>query len=323
MNKRFAIACSGGVALFAAASAAQGSCGSAFCVLNTNWSTQGVASEPGAFRLDERFEFVEQKHLMQGSKRISQADDTADTTELRTINRNLLTTLDYTVSKNWAVSVSVPAVSRSHSHIDDPTGAAGGPTFEKWDFSKVGDSRVLGMYRFDNDKNPVVNQGLIFGLKLPTGSYRISNSDGAVAERALQPGTGSTDAVIGAYYSAPGMGQDSSWFAQALYQQAIAIKDDFHPGSQFQVNVGYRQPLAHDFQALVQLNTLIKGRDTGGQAENDLSGSRTVFLSPGLIYSVTHDLQLYSFVQLPIYRFYNGTQLSVDWAFVAGATMSF
>src|SRR5207245_6620587 len=183
MNKRFAIACSGGVALLVAAGGAQASCGSAFCVLNTNWSTQGVASEPGSFRLDERFEFVDQKHLMQGTKRISQADDTADTTELRTINRNLLTTLDYTVSKNWAVSVSVPAVSRSHSHIADPTGAA---TFEKWDFSKVGDIRALGMYRFDNDKNPVVSQGLIFGVKLPTGSYRVSNADGKEAERALR-----------------------------------------------------------------------------------------------------------------------------------------
>jgi len=88
--------------------------------------------------------------------------------------------------------VSAPVVSRSHSHIDDPTGAAGGPTFEKWDFTKIGDSRVLGMYRFDNEKNPVASQGLIFGLKLPTGGYRISNADGAVAERALQPGTGST-----------------------------------------------------------------------------------------------------------------------------------
>src|SRR5204862_1030604 len=145
-------------------------------------------------------------------------DATADTTELRTINRNLLTTLDYTVSKNWAVSVSAPVVSRSHSHIDDPKGAAGGPTFEKWDFSRIGDTRVLGMYRFDNEKNPVVSQGLIFGLKLPTGSYRISNADGAVAERALQPGTGSTDFVLGGYYSAPGIHLDSSWFVQALYQ---------------------------------------------------------------------------------------------------------
>ncbi len=320
MNKRFAIACSGGVALLAAAGAAQGSCGSAFCVLNTNWSTQGVASEPGAFRLDERFEFVDQKHLQSGTKRISQADDTADTTELRTINRNLLTTLDYTVTKNWAVSVSVPAVSRSHSHIADPTGAA---TFEKWDFTKVGDTRALGMYRFDNEKNPVVSQGLIFGLKLPTGSYRVSNADGAVAERALQPGTGSTDAVLGSYYSAPGIHQDSSWFVQALYQQAVSTKEQYKPGNQFQLNVGYRHPLGHDWQALLQVNSLIKGKDSGANAEPDLSGSKSVFLSPGLIYSLTHDLQLYSFVQLPIYRLYNGIQLSVDWAFVAGATMRF
>ncbi len=323
MNKRFAIACSGGIALLAAAGAAQSSCGSAFCVLNTNWSTQGVASEPGAFRLDERFEFVDQKHLQSGTKRISQADDTADTTELRTINRNLLTTLDYTVSKNWAVSVSAPVVSRSHSHIDDPTGAAGGPTFEKWDFGKVGDTRVLGMYRFDHEKNPVVSQGLIFGLKLPTGSYRISNADGAVAERALQPGTGSTDAVLGGYYSAPGIHQDSSWFVQALYQQAVSTKEEYKPGNQLQLNVGYRYPLGPDWQALLQVNSLVKGKDSGANAEPDLSGSKSVFLSPGLIYSLTHDLQLYSFVQLPVYRFYNGTQLSVDWAFVAGATMRF
>jgi hypothetical protein len=74
---------------------------------------------------------------------------------------------------------------------------------------------------------------------------------------------------------------------------------------------------------LLQLNAMIKGKDSGANSEPDLSGSRTVFLSPGLAYSVTHDFQLYSFVQLPIYRFYNGTQLSVNWAFVAGATVRF
>src|SRR6267143_209723 len=188
MNKRFAIACSGGAALLAAAGAAQGSCGSAFCVLNTNWATQGVASEPGAFRLDERFEY---------------------------------------------------------------------------------------------EKNPVVSQGLIFGLKLPTGSYRVSNADGAVAERALQPGTGSTDLVLGGYYSAPGIHLDSSWFVQALYQQAVSTKEEYKPGNQFQLNVGYRHPLGHDWQALLQINSLIKGKDSGANAEPDLSGSKSVFLSPG------------------------------------------
>jgi hypothetical protein len=318
MKKNVAIAL-GGIALLAGAGTAGASCGSAFCVLNTNWSTQGVANDPGSFRLDERFEFVDQKNLQHGTKRISK-DDAAgeDTTELRTINRNLLTTLDYTFSKNWAVSASVSAVDRSHSHIDNATTES-----EKWDFTKIGDTRVLGMYRFDNEKNPVVSYGLTFGLKLPTGSYKVANSDGVTAERALQPGTGSTDIVLGGYYSAPGSQQDSSWFAQVLYQQAVSTRDEFTPGKQFQLNLGYRYPLTPELQALLQLNTSIKARDSGANAEPDLSGSRAVFLSPGLSYAFTHDFQLYSFVQLPVYRNYNGIQLNVDWAFVAGATLRF
>ncbi len=129
--------------------------------------------------------------------------------------------------------------------------------------------------------------------------------------------------MLGGYYSAPGIHLDSSWFVQALYQQAVSTREEYKPGNQFQLNVGYRHPLGHDWQALLQVNSLIKGKDSGANAEPDLSGSKSVFLSPGLIYSLTHDLQLYGFVQLPIYRFYNGIQLSVDWAFVAGATMRF
>jgi hypothetical protein len=320
MRRTSAFAWAGSFALLASAGAANASCGSAFCVLNTNWSTQGAASDPGSFRLDERFEFVDQKHLRQGTRQISQADDTADTTELRTINRNLLSTLDYAFSRNWTVSASVPVVDRSHSHLADPADPS---SVEKWDFTKIGDTRVLGMYRFDNETNPVVSYGLTFGLKLPTGDYKVSNYYGTMAERALQPGTGSTDAVLGAYYSAPGPYQDSSWFAQALFQQAVTTKDDYRPGKQLQLNLGYRHPLTGDLHALVQLNALIKDRDSGTNSEPELSGSRTVFLSPGLAYSVTHDFQLYSFFQLPVYRNYNGIQLAVDWAFVAGATLRF
>ncbi len=322
MTRQFAITCSGSLALLLAGGAAQASCGSAFCVLNTNWSTQGIAADPGTARLDLRYEFVDQKHLQSGARRIS-TDDPAvaaeDTTELRTINRNLLTTLDYTFSKNWAVSVSVPVVGRSHSHIDNATGEN-----EKWDFTKISDTRVLGSYRFDNENNPVVNYGLTFGVKLPTGDYKVMNGDGVAAERSLQPGTGSTDAVLGGYYSAPGIHQDSSWWAQVLVQWAASTRDEFKPGNQYQINLGYRHPFTDALQGLLQLNSVVKERDGGGvNAEPDLSGSKVMFLSPGLSYSITRDTQIYSFVQLPIYRYYNGIQLSVDWAFVAGATLRF
>jgi hypothetical protein len=321
MRKSIAIACA--LAPLLASGIAQASCGSAFCVLNTNWATQGVGHEAGTSRLDFHFEFVDQKNLHSGTKKIAPEDVTEDILEQRTINRNWVATYDYAFNKNWSVSASLPVVSRSHSHIEDPTGAAGGPTPESWNFTKAGDARVLGYYQFDNDKNPLVGYGLTFGLKLPTGSTKVANEDGAVAERMLQPGTGSTDAVIGGYYSAPGIGEDASWFAQVLYQQAVSTKDEYKPGNQFQVNLGYRYPFAHDWQALLQLNGMIKGKDSGANAEPDLSGSRTLFLSPGLAYSLTHDFQLYTFVQQPLYRFYNGVQLAVDWAVVAGATLRF
>ncbi|HZT62166.1 MAG TPA: hypothetical protein VFA36_03445 [Burkholderiales bacterium] len=322
MYKRLASAL-GAFALAFSAEGALASCGSAFCVLNTSWATQGVPHEAGTSRLDLHFEYIDQKNLHSGAKKISPADDTEDILEQRTINRNWLATYDYAFTGNWSVSASLPVVSRSHSHTVDPTGAAGGPTFEKWDFNKAGDARVLGYYQFDNEKNPLVSYGLTFGLKLPTGSYKVANADGAVAERMLQPGTGSTDAVVGGYYSAPGFGEDSSWFAQILYQQPVSIKDEYKPGSQLQLNVGYRLPFAGDWQALLQLNGMIKGKDSGANAEPDVSGSRTLFVSPGLAYSITHDVQLYSFVQLPLYRYYNGVQLAVDWAAVAGVTVRF
>jgi hypothetical protein len=298
---------------------AQASCGSAFCVLDTNWSALGVASEPGTVRLDLRYEFIEQKHLRSGSRQISAAEDTADTTELRTINRNLLATLDYALSDHWTVSAQAPIVSRSHSHIADPAGAA---SLEAWSFTEIGDSRLLGFYRFDHP-DPAVNYGLIMGLKLPTGDYRVRNAEGALAERALQPGTGSTDLVLGGYYSAPGAHLDSSWFAQALAQQAAATKDGFKPGAQYLLSLGYRHPVSESWHALLQVNASVKARDTGVNAEPDLSGSDAVFLSPGLAYALSHDAQIYGFVQLPVYRHVNGVQLSANWALIAGVSVRF
>lgn len=302
------------------AGTAGASCGSAFCVLNTMWSTQGVPVEAGSARLDLRYEYINQNRLRSGSRAISQAEDTADTTELRTVNRNLLATLDYTFSKNWALSASLSVASRSHSHIADPAGAA---TFEQWDFTRAGDARILGVYSFDNPANPFVSYGLTFGAKLPTGDYGLRNADGMLAERALQPGTGSTDAVLGAFYAAPGLSADASWSVQAMVQQAIQAKDGFRPGNQYQLNLGYRQPLAESLQGLLQLNALVKARDSGVNAEPDLSGSTTVFLSPGLSYALTHDVQVYGFLQLPLYRYYNGVQLSAERAVVMGLTVRF
>ena len=45
--------------------------------------------------------------------------------------------------------------------------------------------------------------GLQFGIKLPTGKFDVANDEGEVAERSLQPGSGTTDAILGAFYNGP------------------------------------------------------------------------------------------------------------------------
>ena len=51
--------------------------------------------------------------------------------------------------------------------------------------------------------------------------------------------------------------------------------------------------------------------------------ARSPFLSPGLSYTVSPQVQLYAFAQLPLYRYVNGTQLAVNWAAVGGVTFRF
>jgi len=71
------------------------------------------------------------------------------------------------------------------------------------------------------------------------------------------------------------------------------------------------------------MNGLIRGRDGGAQAEAEDSGGRSLFLSPGVGYALTKDLQVYSFLQLPLYQFVNGVQLVADRALVVGVSTRF
>lgn len=296
------------------------SCGSAFCTVNTGWDVQGVATEAGAMRLDLRYEYINQDRLRSGTRNIPADQDTGDVTELRTVNRNWVATLDYALDPQWAVSVALPLVSREHAHIADPAGAA---TLEEWNFSRLSDARVIGRYQFAPADPQAGNAGIQFGLKLPTGDYRVANGDGTVAERALQPGTGSTDLIAGLYYGRPAGLHGFGWFLQGSYQAAVATRDGFRPGDQLSVTGGLTYPLTAGVALLGQLNALHKARDTGPNAEPDLSGGNFVYASPGVSVAVGRRAQVYGFLQLPVYRRVNGIQLTAERAVVVGANFLF
>ena len=311
----------GTLVLVTLSQSAHASCGSAFCMVNTSWDVQGAWTEPG-MRFDLRFEYIDQDQPMSGSGKVGVGQIPAHHDEVRTINRNWLATIDYTFNDKWGVAATLPVIDRDHTHIHNHQGQQ---LVENWNFTEVGDVRVLGRRQWKSESREALrldSYGVTFGLKLPTGETGVRNADGDLAERTLQPGSGTTDLLLGAYFSRQ-LGSGSSWFTDVLAQQPLNSRDNFKPGLRVGFDVGYRYGASDKLTLMVQLNALYKDRDQGSEAEPEDSGGNFVFVSPGLSYVLGKNVQLYGFVQLPLYQYVNGVQLTTDWAAVAGISTRF
>jgi hypothetical protein len=300
---------------------AAASCGSAFCMVNTNWNVEGAWIEPGA-RLDLRFEYINQDQPRAGSRKVGVGEIPQHHDEIRTINRNWIGTFDYTFNQDWGVSATLPYSIRDHSHIHHHMGE---DLMETWHFGELGDARVLGRRQWHAESARAERLdffGATFGLKLPTGRTDVANADGDLAERTLQPGSGTTDLLLGGYFRRV-LGSGSSWFADLLWQRPLNSHEEFRPGDRLSLDIGVRREMSERLGLMLQLNYLHRARDSGEQAEPDDSGGKFLFLSPGVSYALGKNLQLYSFVQLPLYQYVNGVQLTADWSFVAGASVRF
>lgn len=286
------------------------SCGASFCSVNTQWESQGAWTESGLL-LDLRYEYMNQNQERTGTKKTEPAGEPGTTDELDTLNRNFVASLAYTINPSWGISAQLPFVDRNHSHVVNNTPAE----YESWRLEGIGDLRVNLLHPFAVDHGAF---GVQVGLKLPTGKFNEVNSQGVLAERSLQPGTGTTDALLGAYYNIQLEGDATTLFTQFVWQKPFDQRDGYAPGQRFSLDIGLGYALSLKARALLQLNMLAKDRDQGVNAEPDESGGQFVLISPGLSYLLTPQWQLYGFVQLPLYQYVNGTQLTADWSAVLG-----
>lgn len=305
--------------LFGVPATAQASCSSEFCSINTSLEASGAGNEPGG-RISLRYEFIDQDQPRSGSNKVAVGAISRHDDEVRTINRNLIAGMDYTFTPTWGISVQAPLLSRSHDHIHNHHGSK---IPEQWRFTELGDLRVFGRYQFLSSLDGKRYAGIRMGLKLPTGDFKVKNAGGEVAERSLQPGTGTTDLLLGAYFGGSTGNDRLSWFIQGLRQQPLSDRSRYKPGAQTSLDIGFNYAVSSRLHGLLQLNTHVKGRDGGANAEPVDTGGTFVSLSPGLSYDVSHDLQVYGFFQQPLYQNVNGVQLTADWSAVMGVSKSF
>jgi hypothetical protein len=300
---------------------ASASCGASFCVVNTDWITQGAWTEPG-LRFDLRYEYVDQDQPRSGTDRVSVGQIPGHHDEVETRNRNTIAALDWNLSPAWSLSAILPYVNRDHFHIHNHHGEK---LEDRWSLRGIGDAKVISRYQAFASADPAAPRsgGFTFGVKVPTGEHDQANGQGAVAERSLQPGSGTTDLIAGAWAHGGAPLEGWTWFALAQGQWATAERDGYKPGEQVQLDGGVRWALGASAALLLQANYLYKGRDSGVEAEPADSGQQSFFVSPGVSWNLSRDAQLYAFVQVPLWQKVNGVQLTADWSALAGVSWRF
>ncbi len=301
---------------------ANASCGSAFCIVNTDWSAQGAWTEPGV-RLDIRYEAIDLDQPRTGTRNVAVGEIPRDHDEILTRNRNWVASGDWSLGPAWGVSFSIPYVDRHHEHIGN---LDGGQQLETWDFRELGDARIQARYEFfTSQQDPAAprSAGVSFGLKLPTGKYDVKNGAGEQAERSLQPGTGTTDLLLGLYWHGAAPLEGWSWFTRAQFQLPLDSRAGYKPGEELIVDGGLRYAATRDVAAMLQLNYQARGRDSGANAEPGDSGKRQLFATPGLSWNFSKDAQLYAFAQFALYQSVNGVQLTADRSYLAGVSFRF
>ena len=319
MTFRFFAAALG--AWLATGSGAALACSACGCTLNADWATQGLTSRTG-LTADLRYDFFNQDDLRSGTGRVDRAAlALPNDVEIQqhTVNRIGTLTLDYGLTSDWGVTLMLPWISRSHTTI-----AEGDTDISSSRSSSLGDVRVLARYMGLSEAQ---DWGLQFGLKLPTGDshgvdFDAGPQQGAMLDRGLQPGTGSTDLLVGAFKFGA-IGETADWFGQALLQVPIASDRAFKPGVGANLTAGIRYRGFETVVPQLQFNSRIERRETGSDADTPNSGQTLVYLSPGATFNVSQKTSVYLFGQVPVYQRVNGYQLEPKWSVSAGVHAAF
>ena len=327
-------------------------CATCGCSLTSDAAT-GFSSAAG-WRVSLEYDYLDQNQLRNGSGaitagRVAAINDAGGNQEVEhdTINRYTTLGIGYSANANWSFRLLLPYIDRGHTTY----GAAANPLtpdqLSGATATGLGDAKFLINYQ---GLLPTHALGLQLGVKLPTGHYGGPNAEGTgsvgrspvafstgpnaqnpapgnLLDTSLNPGTGSTDLIAGAYYFQP-VSQDFDAFVNAQFQAAVTQKLDqpganYRPGNQASLSFGLRYEADPALVPQVQVNVTHRRGDQGALADVGDTAGTVAYLSPGFSWSALPKLQVYGFVQLPVYSKLAGYQLFPRWTATTGLSYAF
>jgi Putative MetA-pathway of phenol degradation len=231
-------------------------------------------AEAGAYTLDLRYDYISQNERSNGAS-----------TDWIATHRNLVATIE-TQLLGRTFSINVPRVDRS-LEVDDKKGKVVG----------LGDITITTRNNWDDYTASA-------GLKLPTGKDDLNI---LVPRRYLQPGTGSTDLLLGIRKE---FGHESDLvteFIQVQTQVAILSDSYFRPGSSLSLTAGLHYKLNESLALSLQGTLLRQYRDKNTQdtvnsdyEEDAESAGLQQIISIGISYKFNSSMNTYLFYSDPI-----------------------
>lgn len=219
----------------------------------------------------------------------------------------------YMINHEWGVMVELPVFHRTLTTTGDGTAYPQGSIYSST-LTDLGDLMIQGVYA---GFSPDMSTGITFGLKLPTGNYTgpyVVGVDGnwdPTFDRDSLPGTGSTDAILGAYHVGP-LTDDGklSYFVQGRFQAAFmeraSQQGTYRPGNEFIAGAGlaYNMGAGAGFTKIAPVLQLLgqdRHSDSGTDA-NASSGYRRLLIAPGIDLRI-NKFKIYADVMIPVAEF--------------------
>ncbi len=312
---------------------AQASCGSASCFLN-------VGNQPGVqpkdlVRVDLSYSYVPQtgpSNRVAAVSLESKRQILSEHQEFETINQRMQLDVNYGLTDNLTLHVTIPVILREHDHLievgEEPeTGSnAGAGVFENFDASGLGDIRVMGKYGLLPTLRSLVSLGV--GIDFPTGDFEARNKEGNIQEPTLQIGRGDYGVVAQLHQSFELLPHKLNQFFSYTYEHTFENKFDYQFGDRHIVTGGLIYQATPKVSLSGQLNWRYAVHDNfrgnleqavlSGQGEPAVltsairdrsvanTGSTSLMFTPGITLHLDSQTSWYFFSQTPLVQDFNG-----------------
>jgi hypothetical protein len=249
--------------------------------------------------------------------------------------------LSYGVTDDLTLGLRLPYIERQNvreadHHVYDHGHGAHHHTdriLDLGDPEGLGDATLFGEYRFLRSADQQTHLAALFGVKLPTGATH-RKSSGERLETEFQPGSGSTDGLLGV--AATHLSGAISYDASLLYSLVTTGAQHTDMGDVLGYNLAasyrlggerpanpYDLTQPHAWDLILELNGEHRERvQIHGQREEN-SGGNIVYLSPGVRYLNKTGWGLALSLGVPVAENLNGTQADPDYRVLSSLNVAF